>query len=174
MGPQYNSRGDVLTQRGVGDGKGYRLCHRRMLQQHVVDFLRGYFLPTAIDDLAYAPSEKQVPVVIEETNISCLEPIACKCGHGRGLVAVVGRHNALASHHDLARLAAGQQSPSLVHDRDVQTHREADRTGLAPARWQRIARDKCGSSFRHAIRLDHAGLESLLQFREDPRRQWSR
>ena len=82
-GPQHDRRRDVLTQRGVGDGKGYGLCHRRMFQEHVVDFLRGDFLPAAIDDLPYAAGEKQVPVVIEETEIPGLEPIAGKRGLGR-------------------------------------------------------------------------------------------
>ena len=172
--PQHDRRGDVLTQRGVGDGKGYGLCHRRMFQEHFVDFLRGDFLPTAIDDLPYAAREKQVPVVIEETKIARLEPIACKRGLGRHWVAVVARHDACAPDDDLAGLAAGQQSPSFVHDRDVQIHRYADRTGLALARRQRIARDGRGSGFRHPVELDHGGLESLLQFREDARRQRSR
>ena len=38
VGPQYDGRRDVLAQRGVGDGKGYGLCHRRMFQEHFVDF----------------------------------------------------------------------------------------------------------------------------------------
>ena len=42
VGPQHDGRGDVLTQRGVRDGKGDGLCHRRMFQEHFVDFLRGY------------------------------------------------------------------------------------------------------------------------------------
>ena len=75
----------------MGDGKGYGLCHCWMFQEHFVDFLRGDFLPTAIDDLPYAACEKQVPVVIEETKISCLEPIACKRGLGRHRVAIVAR-----------------------------------------------------------------------------------
>ena len=67
-GPQHDGRRDVLAQRGVGDGKGYGLCHRRMFQEHFVDFLRGDFLPTAIDDLLAAAGEKQVSVVIEKTH----------------------------------------------------------------------------------------------------------
>src|SRR5258706_604834 len=126
-----------------GTGKGYRLCHRRMLQQHVVDFLRGYFLPTAIDDLAYAPSEKQVPVVIEETNISCLEPIACKCGHGRGLVAVVGRHNALASQpgaHTILAPAASEASmllfsPCPWNNGSIFMPRSVSRSARADTEW---------------------------------------
>ena len=59
--PQHDGRRDVLAQRGMGDGKGYGLCHRRMFQEHFVDFLWGDFLPTAIDDLPYAAREKQVP-----------------------------------------------------------------------------------------------------------------
>ena len=50
-GPQYDGRRDVLAQRGVGDGKGYGLCHRRMFQEHFVDFPWREFLSTAIDDL---------------------------------------------------------------------------------------------------------------------------
>src|SRR5947199_6147269 len=92
--PQYDRRGDILTQSGVGDSKGHRLCHRWMLQQNVVHFLRGYLLPTAIDDLAYAPSKKQVPVIIKQTNIPRLEPIARKCSRGPGLVAVITCHDA--------------------------------------------------------------------------------
>ena len=83
---------------------------------------------------AYAAREKQVPVVIEETEIPGLEPIAGKRGLGRHWVAVVARHDARATDDDLAGLAAGQQSPSFVHDRDVQTHWYADRTRLALAR----------------------------------------
>ena len=52
VGPQHDGRRDVLTQRGVGDGKGHGLCHRRMFQEHFVNFPWGDFLPTAIDDLA--------------------------------------------------------------------------------------------------------------------------
>ena len=83
VGPQHDGRRDVLAQRGMGDGKGYGLRHRRMFQEHFVDFPRGDFLPAAIDHLPYAAGEKQVPVVIEETKIPGLEPIACKCGLGR-------------------------------------------------------------------------------------------
>ncbi len=145
VGPQHDGRRDVLAQRGMGDGKGYGLCHRRMFQKHFVDFPRGDFLPAAIDHLPYAAGEKQVPVVIEETEIPGLEPIACKRGLGRRRVAVVARHDARAPDNDLSGLAAGQQSPSFVHDRDVQIHRYADRTRLALARRQRIARDGRGS-----------------------------
>ena len=91
VGPQHDRRRDVLSQRGMRNGKGYGLCHRRMFQEHFVDFLWGDFLPTAIDDLPDAASEKQVPVVIEETEIPRLEPIARKRGLGRHRVAVVAR-----------------------------------------------------------------------------------
>src|SRR5882724_9331787 len=105
-----------------------------MVQEHFVDFLRGDFLPTAIDYLAYTAREKQVPVVIEVTKISRIEPIACKRGLGRPWVAVVARRDACAPDDHLARLAAGQQSPSFVHDRNIQTHSYANRTRLALAR----------------------------------------
>ena len=36
---------DVLTQRGVGDGKGDGLRHGRMLQKYFVDFLRRRLSP---------------------------------------------------------------------------------------------------------------------------------
>ena len=92
VGPQHDGRRDVLAQRGVGDGKGYGLCHRRMFQEHFVDFPRGDFLPAAIDHLPYAAREKQVPVVIEEAKIPCLEPIARK----RGLRSPSGRRRSRA------------------------------------------------------------------------------
>src|SRR4029077_4597607 len=76
VGPQHDRRCDVLTQRGVRNGKGYGLGHRWMIQEHFIDFLWGDFLPPAIDHLAYTTHEKQVPIVIEVTEISCLEPIA--------------------------------------------------------------------------------------------------
>ena len=72
VGPQHDRRRDILPQRGMRDGKCHGLCHRWMLQQHFFDFLRGDFLPAAIDDLADAASEKQVPVVIEEADIPVL------------------------------------------------------------------------------------------------------
>ena len=132
--PQHDRRGDIFTQRGVGDRKGHGVCHRWMFQEHFVDFLGGDFLATAIDHLPYAAREKQVPIVIEETKISCLEPVACKRGFGRHWVAVIAVDDARAPDDDLASLAAGQQSPGFVHDCDVQTHWDADRAGLALAR----------------------------------------
>ena len=44
MGPQHDRRGDVLAQRRVGDGKGYGLRYRRMLQENLFDFLWGKLL----------------------------------------------------------------------------------------------------------------------------------
>ena len=105
VGPQHDGRGDVLTQRRVGDGKGYGLCHRRMFQEHFVDFPRGDLLPTAINHFPYAACEKQVTVVIEETQVPCLEPIACKRGLGRNGVASVARHDARAADNDLSSLS---------------------------------------------------------------------
>src|SRR6266446_10155098 len=105
-----------------------------MLQQHVVHFLGSDFLPTAIDDLADAAGQKQVPVVVEETKIPSLEPIACKRRGGCGLVALVGRHYTRTSHDDLADQAPRQQGSPFVHERDVQTRRQADRTWLTLAR----------------------------------------
>src|ERR1700681_2232013 len=121
VGPQHDRRCDVLTQRGVRDRKGYGLGHRWMVQEHFIDFLWGDFLSTAIDHLAYAAHEKQVPVVIEVTEISCLQPIAGKCGLGRPRVAIVARRDARASDDDLPGLAARQQSPWFVHDCDIES-----------------------------------------------------
>src|SRR5262249_47808357 len=167
MGPQHDGSRDILPQRGVGDGKCHGLRHRWMLQDDVFDFLRGDFLPAAIDSFEYAPGKKQVPVVIEETEIAGLEPIAGKRGLGRHWVAVIARCDAYAPYDDLARPAAGQQSPSFVHDRDVQIPWEADRTELALARRQRIASNVRGSGFRHSVALDHRGLEGLLHLGQD-------
>src|SRR5262245_5125393 len=172
VGAQHDRRGDVLPQRGMGDGKGDRLCHRWMFQEYFVDFLGGDFLPTAIDDFPYAASEKKVPVVVEEPEIPCLEPIACKRGRGRHGVAIVARHDARAAHYDLSGLTVGQQSPSFVHNRDLQTDWHAGRSGLAPGRREGIARDRRGSGFRHGIVLDHGRVEGRLQFRQDVR--WQR
>jgi hypothetical protein len=138
----------------------------------VVDFLGGDFLPTAIDDFPYAAGEKKVPVVVEESEIPSLEPIACKRGLGRDRVAIVARHDARAPDYDLSRLTVCQQSSSLAHNRDVQTDWYAGRSGLAPGRRERIARDRCGSGFRHSIVLDHGRFEGRLQFHQDVR--WQR
>ena len=112
-----------------------------MVEDYFIDFLRGDFLSTAIDHLAAAAHEKQVPVVIEVTEVSCLEPIAGKCGFVRLRVAVVSLRDACTPDDDLARLAAAQQSPLFVHDRDIQHRWYSDRTRLAPKWRQRIARD---------------------------------
>ena len=158
----------------MGDRKGHGLCDRRMLQQDFVNFVRGDFLPTAIDHFPSAAGKKQVPVVIEETKIACLEPIARKGRLGRHCIAIVARHDAGAPDDDLAGLAAGQQNPSLVHDRDVQIHRDAGRTGLALARRQRIARDERRSGFRHPVGFDHGRLERPLDLLEHAEWQRSR
>ena len=102
--------------------------------------------------------------------VPCLEPITGESGLGRHRVAVVAGHDSRATDDDLPCLAARQQSPFFVHDRDVQTHWHADGTRLALARRQRIARDRRGSGLRHAIKFYHAGLKGFLQFREDARR----
>ena len=75
---QHDSRRNVLTKRSVGDGEGYGLCNSGMVQQHLVDFLRGDFFAATIDDLACAAHEEQVPIVVEVTKISCREPVAGK------------------------------------------------------------------------------------------------
>ena len=156
------------------DGKGYGLRHRFVIQEHLVDFLWRDFFPTAIDRLAYAAREKEVPVVIEVTEIFRLEPVASKGGLGCFRVAIVAHGDACTPDDDLAGLTAGQQSSAFVHDRDIQNSRQPDRTGLALARRQRIARDRRGGDFRHPIRLDQRSLESSLEFGEDARRQGSR
>ena len=142
-----------------------------MVQEHFVDFLGGNLLAAAIDHLAYAADEEQVSVVIEVTQVSGLEPVAGKRGLGRPWVAIVSRRHACAPNDDLAGLPVGQQSPSFVHDRDVQGHRHADRTRFTLARRQRIARDRRGRDFRHAVPLDHRRLESVLELREDAGRR---
>ena len=169
VGAQHDRRCDLLAQRGVRDGKGYGLRHRRVLEEHVVDFLRGDFFPAAIDDLLAAAHEKQVTVVIEKAVVSGLEPIARKRGLVRLRGAVVARHDARAAHYDLPGLSAGQQSSSFAHDCDVQPQRHADRTRLAPARRQRTDRDRRGSGFRHAVKIDHGRFENTLHFRRTGR-----
>jgi hypothetical protein len=148
----------------MGDGKGDGFCHPWMLQEHLVDFLRSDFLPTAIDDFPSAASEKKVAVLIEESEIPCPEPIACKRGLRRHRIAVVAGHDARAADHDLSGLTVGEQSSSFVHDGDVQTDWFAGRSGLAPPRGEGIGRDRCGSGFRHRIVLDHGRFEGRLQF----------
>lgn len=125
VGPQYHGRRDVLAQRGVGHGKGCGFRHRRMFQEHFVDFPRREFLATAVDDLLLATDQNQVSVVVEKTVIPRLEPIAHKRGLVRHWITVVPRHDARATDDDLPRLPSGQQCPSVVHDRNVQTHRYA-------------------------------------------------
>src|SRR6516162_755618 len=174
VGPQHDRRSDVLSQRGMRDGKGYGLGHRRMFQEYFVDFLWRDFLPTAIDDFPYAASEKKVAVVIEEPEIPGLEPIACKRGRCRYGVAIVARHDARAAHHDLSGLPVGQQSPRFVHNRDVQTDWHAGRSDLALCRREGIARDRGGSGFRHRIVLDHGCFEGRFQFHQDASWQRSR
>ena len=39
--PQHDRRPDVFAERGVGDSKGYGLCHRRVFQENFIDFPRG-------------------------------------------------------------------------------------------------------------------------------------
>src|SRR5262245_8711252 len=131
----------------MGHGKSYSLRHRWMFSEDFVDFLCSDFLPTAINDLPDAARKKEVPVVIDETKIPCLKPIACKRGLGRHWVAVVARHDAFAPDNDLARLAASQKSASFIHNRNVQTHRYASRSGLALGWREGIAGDQCGRGF---------------------------
>ena len=145
-----------------------------MIQEHFIDLLWCDFFPTAIDHLAYAAREKQIAVVVEVTEISCLEPIADKRRVGCPRMTIIARRDACTPHNDLTRLAAGQQSSSFIHDRDIQDRWQPDRTRLALARRQRIARDRRGSDFRHPVPLDHRALESSLELSEDARRQRSR
>ena len=118
--PQHHSRRDILAQGGVRDGKGYGLRHRFMIQEHFIDFLWGDFFPAAIDHLAYAAGQKQIAVIIKVADITGLEPIAGKRDLGCFRVAIVARRDACTPDDDLAGLAAGQQSSSFVHDRDIQ------------------------------------------------------
>ena len=174
VGPQHDGRRNVLAKGSVGDGKGYGLCNSWMVQQHFVDFLGSDFFAAAIDNLACAAHKKEVPVVVEVTEISCLEPIAGKRGLGRLRIAFVAHRDASAPDDDLTGPAARQQSPSFVHDRDIQDSRQPDRTRLALVRRQRIACNGRGSDFGHPVRFDHAELSKVsLEFGEDARRQRS-
>src|SRR5215510_5576222 len=174
VGPQHDRRGDILAEPSMGDGEGDGLGHCWMVQQHFVDFLWSDLLPAAIDHLAYAAREKQITVVVEITEISCLEPIADKRRVGCPRVAIIACHNGCTLHDDLTGLAVGQQSSSFVHDRDIQDRWQPDRTRLALAWRQRIARDRRGSDFRHPVPLDHRALESSLELGGDARRQGGR
>ena len=171
VGPQHDGRRDVFAQGGVRDGKGYGFRDCRMFEQRFVDFPRSYFLPTAIDHFPHTARQKQVSVLIEKALVAGLEPIARKRRLCRDRIAVVAWHDARAADGNLASLATRQRCPSFVHDRNIQLHRYADRARLALARRHRITCDRCGSSFRHAVKLDHRGLEGSFQFREDGRRQ---
>src|ERR1700730_14378735 len=105
--PQHDSRCNILPQGRMRDGKGYGLCHRRMIQEHFIELLWGDYFPTAIHHLAYAAREKQIAVVVEVAEISGPEPIAGKRGVGCPRAAIIAGHNACASHDDLTGLTAG-------------------------------------------------------------------
>ena len=142
-----------------------------MIQEHLIDFLWGDFFPAAVDHLAYAAGEKPVAVVIEVAQISGLKPLACKCRGSRIWVAIIAGHDGCAPDDDLSALTAGQQGPDLIQDPHVQVYRQADGTGLARPRPQRIARDRRCSNFRHAVPLDCTGVEAVLELGEDAGRQ---
>ena len=145
-----------------------------MFEQHVIDFLRGDLLPTAIDDLPAASHDEQISVIVEKTLVPGLEPATRECGLIRRWVAVVAGHDNRAADDDLPCLAVRQQSSRFVHDCEVQIHWHADGTRLAPERRQRIARERPGSGLGHRITIDHTGLKGSLQILEHTGRQRSR
>ena len=55
---QYDSRRYILTERGMGDGKGYGLRYRGVFEEHFVDFPRGDLFPASIDEFPAAAREK--------------------------------------------------------------------------------------------------------------------
>ena len=155
----------------MGHGEGDGLRHRRMLEQRLVDFARGDILAAAIDHLAGAAGQIEIAFVVEKTLVAGLEPIAGEGGRRRGRVAVITGHDASAAHRDVAGLAGRQHVAAVVQDRDIEADRDADGTGLALARRQRIAGNRRGGSFRHAVEFDDRGAEGPFQLGEHPRRQ---
>src|SRR5262249_51642437 len=136
--------------------------HGRVVEQHLIDFLWSNFLPAAIDHLANAADQKQKSVGVEMTEVSRLEPTACKGGLGRAWIPVIALRNACASNDDLARLSGGQQPSSLVHDRNVQNRWDADRARLAQMEW--ITCDRGRGDFRHSVPFDHRTLKRSFEF----------
>src|SRR6516164_5206223 len=153
----------------MGDGKSYGFHHLGVLQEHFFNFPWGNFLSATIYDFLAATDEKQVPIVIEKTTVPRLEPVTRKGGTGRCWVSVVTRHDAGATDDDLPRLTAGQQGSIVVHNRDIQIDRQADRARFTTTRRQRVARDRRSSGFRYPAKLEHGSLESPFQFCRDGR-----
>ena len=154
---------------GHGEGDGFR--HRRMLEQRLVDFARGDVLAAAIDHLSRAAGQIKVTFVVEKALVAGLEPIADEGGGRRRRVAVIAGHDAAAAHGDVAGLAGRQRVAAVVQDRDVEADRNADGAGLALARRQRIAGNRRGSGFRHAVEFDDRGAKRPFQLGEHKRRQ---
>src|SRR5262245_42124377 len=110
---QYHGRSNVLTQPAMGYCKGHSFRHRRMAEEHAVDFLRRNFFPTAINDLLDTAGEEQVAIGIQIPSISRPEPAMRESAPVCHEVVFIALHDSCASHHDLTDDTHWQQGACL-------------------------------------------------------------
>src|SRR4029450_10342374 len=91
------------------------VLHRGMAPQHLLD-LAGEDVEAAGDDhVLLAIDDVDEAVLVDNADVAGMVPAEGRGLARRGLVVVVAQHDQAAAHHDLAALAARQDTARLVH-----------------------------------------------------------
>jgi len=127
---QHDGRRDVLPERRIRYGKHDGLGNRRVVQQHLVYLTRRDLFSPAIDDFLQAPRDRQVAVLVDRSLIARPEPaVRERACVGFGVVLVAAHHNCAAD-DDLARPPGRQQMACFIHDGDLGSCGQSNRSGL--------------------------------------------
>ena len=119
FGSEHHRRFHLLAPGGMRHAETHRLGHRRMRQQHLVDFPWRDILAGPDDQLLDAAGQMQIAVFVQESLVAGAKPFAKKrLGGGLRIVLVFADHARTVDAH-LARLAARQFSALLVANADA-------------------------------------------------------
>src|SRR4029077_9902461 len=122
---------DDLPPRVVGDPEAHRLRHRGMLEQGLVDLVRGDLLTRAFDHLLEPPDQREVARRVEESLVAGPEPAVGEGARVRLGVVVVAVDDARPLDHHLPARAHREELALRVHHPDAHADASPDRAGDA-------------------------------------------
>src|ERR1044071_920454 len=131
-GAQHDSGGDILSKSWVLDRESGRFDHVGMFQQRLLDFGWRDLLSASVDDVFDASNHKEITVAVQVPEVASPEPIVPKCEIGGSQIVVVTSCDCRSAQHDLSASSRRQLSSVLVEDRNLDTGRFPNPTGLAP------------------------------------------
>ena len=112
---QNNAHHDLLPVMGIGDAGGRSVQHRRVAQQHFVNFTRRDVLAALDDQLFDAPGHKEKTIRVAVPQIAGAQPTVGREAGLRGcLVFVIAAHHLRAPDGDLAGAAVGNRLQGRV------------------------------------------------------------